>query len=84
MSTFPFRSLIFSVVLALFAFQNLFCQVVFREVPDYKIQLSDSLFFDITDTRSVISLNGNWTVRPADDASNGRASATSLIVKKHS
>jgi len=67
MLTFPFRFLIFSVVLALFAFQNLFCQVVFREVADYEIRLSDSLFFDNTGTRSIISLNGNWTVRPAND-----------------
>jgi len=67
MSTFPLRSLIYSVVLALFSFQLSFNQVVFKEVPDYKIRLSDSLFFDITQTRSVISLNGNWTVRPAND-----------------
>lgn len=67
MLTFPFRSLIFSVVLVLLAFQFSFSQVVFREVPDYKIRLTDSLFFDITQTRSVISLNGNWSVRPADD-----------------
>jgi beta-galactosidase len=67
MITFPIRSLIFSVVLALFAFQLSFSQVVFKEVPDYKIRLSDSLFFDISQTRSLISLNGNWTVRSADD-----------------
>ena len=67
MSTFPLRSLIYSVVLALFTFQLSFSQVVFKEIPDYKIRLTDSLFFNITQTRSVISLNGNWTVRPAND-----------------
>ena len=67
MITFPFRSLFLSGLLTLFAFQFSFSQVVFREVPDYKIQLTDSLFFDITQTRSVISLNGSWSVRPADD-----------------
>lgn len=67
MLTFPFRSLILSGVLAIFAFQFSFSQVVFREVPDYKLQLSDSLFFDITQTRFVISLNGKWTVRPDDE-----------------
>ena len=67
MLTFPFRSLVLSGFLALFAFQFSFAQVVFREVPDYKVNLSDSLFFDITQTRSVISLNGKWSVRPADD-----------------
>jgi len=67
MVTFPFRSLILSGILALFAFQFSLCQVVFREVPDYKIRLSDSLFFDISQTRSVIVLNGNWSVSPEDD-----------------
>ena len=67
MVTFPFRSLILSGVLALFAFQFSFSQVVFREVPEYQIRSGDSLFFDISQTRSIISLNGNWTVRPADD-----------------
>lgn len=67
MLTFPFRSLILSGFLTLFAFQFLFSQVVFREVPDYKIRLTDSLFFDITQTRSVISLNGKWSVQTADD-----------------
>ncbi len=67
MITFPFRSLVLSGFLALFAFQFSFSQVVFKEVPDYKIRLSDSLFFDITSTRSIISLNGKWSVQPADD-----------------
>jgi len=67
MLTFPFRFLILLVFLTLFAFQFLFSQVVFKEVPDYKIRLADSLFFDLTETRSIISLNGIWTVRPADD-----------------
>ena len=67
MLTFPFRSLVLSGILTLFAFQFSFSQIVFREVPDYKIRLTDSLFFDITQTRSVILLNGKWTVQPADD-----------------
>lgn len=67
MVTFPFRSLIYSVVLALFAFHFSFSQVVFKEVPDYKILSTDSLFFDLSKTRSIISLNGKWSVRSADD-----------------
>jgi beta-galactosidase len=67
MITFPFRSLFLSGLLTLYAFQFSLSQVVFREVPDYKIQIADSLFFDITQTRSVISLNGSWSVRPAND-----------------
>jgi len=67
MLTFPFRFLILSGFLSLLAFQFSHSQVVFREVPDYKIRLNDSLFFDISQTRSVVSLNGKWTVRPASD-----------------
>ena len=67
MLTFPFRSLFLSGFFAFFAFQFSFSQVVFKEVPDYKVHLGDSLFFDITQTRSVILLNGSWSVRPADD-----------------
>jgi beta-galactosidase len=67
MVTFPFRSLVLSVFLAFIAFHFSFSQVVFKEVPDYEIRSSDSLFFDITNTRSIIPLNGKWNVRPADD-----------------
>ena len=67
MLTFPFRSLLLAGLLTIFAYQLSFGQVVFKEVPDYKVRLTDSLFFDITQTRSVISLNGKWSVRPAND-----------------
>jgi len=67
MLTFPIKTLVLSGFLALFAFHFSFSQVVFKEVPDYKVHLSDSLFFDITQTRSVILLNGSWSIRPADD-----------------
>jgi len=67
MLTFPIRSLVLSGCLAFFAFHFSFSQVIFREVPDYKIHLTDSLFFDLTETRSIILLNGKWSVQPADD-----------------
>jgi beta-galactosidase len=67
MLTFPFRSLFFTGLLTIIASQLSFGQVVFKEVPDYKVRLTDSLFFDTTQTRSVISLNGKWSVRPAND-----------------
>ena len=66
MLTFLFRSLVLSGFLTISSFQ-LFGQVVFKEIPNYEIRSSDSLFFDITATRSIISLNGKWTVRPAGD-----------------
>ena len=61
------RLLILSGFVALFVYQLSFSQVVFKEVPNYELRTSDSLFFDITDTRAIISLNGKWSVRPADD-----------------
>jgi beta-galactosidase len=67
MLTFLFRSLVLSGFLTISSFQILFGQVVFKEIPNYEIRSSDSLFFDITPTRSIISLNGKWTVRPAGD-----------------
>ena len=67
MLTFRFRSLVLSGLLSIFIFHSAYSQVVFKEVPDYQIRSTDSLFFDITSTRSIISLNGKWSVRPADD-----------------
>ena len=67
MLTFLFRSLVLSGFLTISSFQILFGQVVFKEIPDYEIRSTDSLFFDITSTRSIISLNGKWSIRPADD-----------------
>ena len=67
MLTFLFRSLVLSGFLTISSFQILFGQVVFKEIPNYEIRSSDSLFFDITASRSIISLNGKWTVRPAGD-----------------
>jgi len=57
----------FIIILVFLLFQNSFGQVVFRKIPDYKIRTSDNLFFDITETRSIISLNGSWDVYPAND-----------------
>lgn len=42
-------------------------QIVFKELPGYKISDNDSLFFDLSPKRKIISLNGSWKVRPADD-----------------
>jgi beta-galactosidase len=42
-------------------------QIVFKELPGYKIADNDSLFFDITAKRKIISLNGTWKVHPAND-----------------
>lgn len=42
-------------------------QIVFKELPQYKMAEDDSLFFDISSKRKIISLNGTWKVHPADD-----------------
>ena len=63
LKSFLYNLFIAAIVLS----QATFSQVIFRDLPNYKINTSDQLFFDITDTREVISLNGNWKVYPADD-----------------
>ncbi|MFZ2863516.1 MAG: sugar-binding domain-containing protein, partial [Ignavibacteriaceae bacterium] len=44
-----------------------FSQVIFRDLPNYKLNSSDQLLFDITSSRDIISLNGAWKVYTADD-----------------
>jgi beta-galactosidase len=41
-------------------------QVIFRELPGYKPNIEDHSFFEITQTRNIILLNGKWKVYPAD------------------
>ena len=62
------KSLLYNLFIAAIVFiQPISSQVIFRDLPNYKINTSDQLFFDITNTRSIISLNGNWKVFPPDD-----------------
>ncbi len=62
------KNLLYNLFIAAIVFsQTISSQVIFRDLPNYKINTSDQLFFDITDTRDVISLNGNWKVYPSDD-----------------
>lgn len=62
------KSLLYNLfAIAIVFSQTTFSQVIFRELPNYKINTSDQLFFDITNTRDVISLNGSWKVYPSDD-----------------
>ena len=62
------KSLLYNLFIAAIVLSQVtFSQVIFRDLPNYKINTSDQLFFDITNTRDVISLNGNWKVYPADD-----------------
>src|SRR5574338_1725966 len=62
------KNLLHNLFIAAIVFtQVTFSQVIFRDLPNYKINTSDQLFFDVTETRSVIPLNGNWKVYPSDD-----------------
>ena len=71
------KSLLYNLFIAAIVFsQPMFSQVIFRELPNYKINTSDQLFFDITDTRNIIPLNGNWKVYPSDDEKKEKVSVT--------
>ncbi|MHB1685987.1 MAG: sugar-binding domain-containing protein [Ignavibacteriaceae bacterium] len=41
-------------------------QIIFKELPQYQINLADSTFFGITQTRQIISLDGAWKVFPSN------------------
>jgi len=52
----------------LFLFVNIsYGQIIFKELPRYELKQDDALFFDLSRSRSIISLNGAWTVFPAND-----------------
>ncbi len=53
--------------LLLFASQLIFGQIVFKELPRYQMKLSEEEFFDISQTRKIIPLNGIWQVYSAND-----------------
>ncbi|HZW40331.1 MAG TPA: glycoside hydrolase family 2 TIM barrel-domain containing protein [Ignavibacteriaceae bacterium] len=55
------------LILCLLINKTSFSQIIFKELPKYEFNSSDSLFFDISPTRSVITLNGTWKVYAADD-----------------
>jgi beta-galactosidase len=50
--------------------------VIFREFPEYKPNLTDHTFFDITETRDVIMLNGKWSVFSANDGDENKVNIT--------
>jgi beta-galactosidase len=42
-------------------------QIVFHELPGYKMNIADSIFFEINQFRKIIPLNGAWQVYKASD-----------------
>jgi beta-galactosidase len=70
---FPKRLLFITHLIIIFS-ASIFPQIIFNELPDYQIKTSDSVFFDITSKRDVISLNGPWKVYSADDPESPKVS----------
>lgn len=65
---FPRKFQFFIVILTfLFPVLPLKAQIVFRELPGYKINLSDSTFFGTNQFRKIIPLDGQWQVYSAGD-----------------
>ncbi len=67
-------------------------QIIFKELPQYKANFSDSTFFGTTQTRKVISLDGTWKVFPSAKKEDQAVEITvpsifqgngSLIFEKH-
>ena len=56
---FPF----FSILLPHFSYT----QILFKELPGYKFNYSEKDLIDVTETRSVVSLDGRWQVYNATD-----------------
>jgi beta-galactosidase len=42
-------------------------QIIFKALTRYEIRASDSVFFDLSDTRQIIPLNGMWEVYSSED-----------------
>lgn len=51
-------------------------QIIFKELPDYQIKNSDSSFFDVGSTRSIISLDGTWNVYPPNSKEDEKVSVS--------
>lgn len=65
----PLKSKFFLLFLQISVLLNLtiYPQIVFRDLPNYRINSADLLFFDITETRQLLPLNGQWKVFPKDE-----------------
>jgi len=55
--------ILFSTILPSFSYS----QIIFKELPGYQFNYSTNSSLDITDSRSIISLDGKWQVFAAND-----------------
>ncbi len=64
-----FPKIFFSLILFFLFISSNFSisQIIFKELPSYKLDFSDSSFFGLSNTRSIIPLNGKWKVFSAED-----------------
>lgn len=69
-----FKSLFFSIIL-LFSYVSQ-AQIIFKELPKYKIKESEELFFGTNEKRLIIPLNGEWKVYRGDDEEKKKVSVT--------
>ena len=53
-----------------------FSQIIFKELPGYQSDFSDSVFFGLSETRHIISLDGNWLVYSAKEKDVKKISVT--------
>ena len=70
------RIVLLNIILFIVFVHPVSAQIIFKELPNYQAKISDSSFFDITPTRKVILLNGEWRVYPADK----KKSSASVVV----
>lgn len=71
------KSVLYNLFIAAIVFiQTATAQVIFRDLPNYKLNSSDQFLFDITSTRNIVSLNGTWKVYAADDKEKEKVSIT--------
>ncbi len=64
---FPKKFFSLTLFLLIFFSNFSFPQIIFKELPGYKMDFSDSSFFCLSKTRSIIPLNGKWIVYSAED-----------------
>lgn len=53
--------------IVLFTNFQAFPQIIFNSFPDYNVDQGDSSFFDINSRRSIVPLNGVWSVYPSKE-----------------
>jgi beta-galactosidase len=62
----------FTILTVLLISIESFPQIIFKNFPDYKINANDSAFFDLNSRRSIIPLNGEWTIYQGKEKENAK------------